>query len=321
MAAPQRSIEIRVGIFVLVSLLVAGGLIIRYGKYTRLAERTYEIVVSFPNVGGIVKDASVMYAGIPIGKVDRIGLSEGGQLSVKLTLAIFEEYKIRSDAKFVINQSGLLGDRYVDIIPQSTTAAFITPGQEVEGATSVDLSEAIRSAVDVLHQAAGALTRVDEAIKRVDEMVLSTQNLLHVSQTMANLDEATSNAVGVTLALRVVVEESRADLTNAFGKLSLASDNMSDASKRVEQVVTDNQEDIRAAIKDLSESAKRVDAMLANLQNGQGTVGKLLVDPSLHDELLHLVQNWRRYGLLYKEGKPKAEEKSTSKPPGTNFKP
>jgi phospholipid/cholesterol/gamma-HCH transport system substrate-binding protein len=320
-AAPQRSIEIRVGIFVLVSLLVAGGLIIRYGKYTRLAERTYEIVVSFPNVGGIVKDASVMYAGIPIGKVDRIGLSEGGQLSVKLTLAIFEEYKIRSDARFVINQSGLLGDRYVDIIPQSTTAAFITPGQEVEGATSVDLSEAIRSAVDVLHQAAGALTRVDEAIKRVDEMVLSTQNLLHVSQTMANIDEATSNAVGVTLALRVVVEESRADLTNAFGKLSLASDNMSDASKRVEQVVTDNQEDIRAAIKDLSESAKRVDAMLANLQKGQGTVGKLLVDPSLHDELLHLVQNWRRYGLLYKEGKPKADEKSTSKPPNTNFKP
>lgn len=321
MAAQQRSIDIRVGIFVLISLLVGGGLIIRFGKYTRLAERTYEITVAFPNVGGIVKDASVMYAGIPIGKVDRIGLSEGGQLSVKLTLAIFEEYKIRSDARFVINQSGLLGDRYVDIIPQSTTAAFIKPGQEVEGATSVDLSEAIRSAVDVLHQAAGAITRVDAALKRVDEMVLSTQSLLHVTQTMANIDEATSNAVGVTLALRGVVEESRADLTNAFGKLSLASDNMSEASKRVEQVVSDNQDDIRAAIKDLSESTKRVDTMLANLQKGQGTVGKLLVDPSLHDELLRLIQNWRRYGLLYKEGKPRADQKSAGKPPSTNFKP
>ena len=321
MAAQQRSTDIRVGIFVLISLVVAGGLIIRYGKYTRLAEPTYEITVAFPNVGGIVKDASVMYAGIPIGKVQRIGLSEDKQLSVKLTLSIYETYKIRSDAKFVINQSGLLGDRYVDIIPQSTTAAYINPGQEVEGATSVDLSEAIRSAVDVLHQVAGAITRVDDAIKRVDEMVLSTQSLLHVSQTMANIDAASSNAVGVTLALRGVVEESRADLTNAFGKLSLASDNMSDASKRVQQVVADNQDDIRAAIKDLSESAKRVDAILANVQKGQGTVGKLLIDPALHDEFLHLIQNWRRYGLLYKEGKPRAEEKSPVKPPASNFKP
>jgi len=28
----------------------------------------------------------------------------------------------------------------------------------------------------------------------------------------------------------------------------------------------------------------------------------LLVDPTLHDEFVHLVQNWRKYGLLYKEG-------------------
>ena len=65
--AQQRTIEIRVGIFVLVCLVVVAGLIIRFGKYTRGLEKSYEITVVFPNVGGIVRDANVLYAGIPVG--------------------------------------------------------------------------------------------------------------------------------------------------------------------------------------------------------------------------------------------------------------
>jgi phospholipid/cholesterol/gamma-HCH transport system substrate-binding protein len=312
----QRSIEVKVGSFVLLCLAIAAALIIKFGKLEKFSSDTYPITVVFPNVGGIVRDANVMYAGIPVGKVREIKLTEVGALKVRVTLAIYEGYTIRRDAKFVINQSGLLGDRYVDVIPQSATAAILKPGDEVEGESSVDLTEAVRSVVDVLHQAAGTIARVDEmvrrtdeAIKRIDEMVLSTQMLSHVSSSLANIDATTSNAVDVTAGLRGVVDDSRQSISNTLSEFSLAAGDVRDASKRVQILVANNQDELSATASNLAASTARLNAILEGMQRGEGTAGKLLTDPTLHNELVKLVQNWRRYGILYKDKNARPTDK------------
>ena len=318
--AQQRSIEVRVGLFVLICLAVIGGLIVKFGKLERFSAKTYDITVVFPNVGGIVRDANVMYAGIPVGKVREIKLTEDGSLKVKVILAIYEGYQIRKDAKFVVNQSGLLGDRYIDVIPQGATAPMIKAGESVEGSSSVDLTEAIRGVVDVLHQTAGTIARIDdvvrradEAVTRIDEIVLTTQSLTHVSTTLANIDAATSNAIALTLSLRAVVDESRSTLSNTMTKLSLAADNIGVASKRVDDLVANNQGEINDAVKNVVESTHRLNNILEKLQQGEGTAGRLIVDPTLHDELVKLVRNWRERGILYKEG-PSREKKPAQIP-------
>ncbi len=322
--AQQRSVEIKVGLFVLVCLAVGAVLIIKFGKFERLSAETYDIIVVFPNVGGIVRDANVMYAGIPVGKVRKIQLAEDGALKVHVTLAIYKGYTIRRDAKFVINQSGLLGDRYVDVIPQSATAQPLRPGDVVEGTSSVDLTEAIRSVVDVLHQAAGTIARIDEAvrrtdqaIKRIDEIVLSTQNLTHVSATLAHIDQTASNAVTLTASLEAVVEDSRQGVSNTLSQFSFAANDVRDAAGRVRSLVQNNEDELSATASNLAASAERLNTILQNVENGQGTVGRLLTDPTLHDELVKLVQNWRRYGILYKDktARPAAEEPKRGKTP------
>ena len=300
--AQKRSVEIRVGIFFAVCLAMLAVLVWEFGKYQPLTRHTYDIDVVFSSVGGIVQDASVLYGGIKVGSVRTITLDQTGELKVIVKLSIQEGVKIRKDAKFVINQSGLLGDRYVDIVPVSATAEFLEPGARVEGSTSVDLSEAIHSVVDVLHQAAGTIERVDKAIQRIDETVLSRPSLDHIDSALANIDTVSSNAVGLTLSLRGVVDENRGKVDSTLTKFSDAADYLKQASSNVDQVVVSNQEDLHAAVKNLAESTVKLNDILARLERGQGTAGKLLVDPTLHDEIVHLVQNWRKYGLLYKEG-------------------
>jgi phospholipid/cholesterol/gamma-HCH transport system substrate-binding protein len=256
-----------------------------------------------------------MYAGITVGKVRNVGLKEDGKLKAAVKLGIYEGVTIRRDAKFVINQSGLLGDRYVDVIPQSTTAEPLKPGDVVVGASSVDLTEAIRSVVDVLQAAGSTIERVDQAIRRVDETVLSTQSLRHIVAAMENIEATTSNAVAVTEDLRSVIADSRGSVTNALAKLAAASETMDTASKRVDTLVASNQDDIRAAVKNFAASAERLNTILARLENGEGTAGRILADPTLHDEIVRLVQNWRRYGLLYKEpAKPDEKRGKTPVP-------
>jgi phospholipid/cholesterol/gamma-HCH transport system substrate-binding protein len=189
----------------------------------------------------------------------------------------------------------------VDIIPQSATAEFLKPGDTVEGSTSVDLSEAIHSVVDVLHQAAGTIERVDKAIQRIDETVLSRQSLDHIDAALVNIDTVSSNAVGLSVSLRGVVDDSRGKVDSTLAKFSDAAGNLKQASSNIDQVVVSNQDDIHTA---------RLNDILARLERGQGTAGKLLVDPTLHDEIVRLVQNWRKYGLLYKEGNRPASKMS-----------
>jgi phospholipid/cholesterol/gamma-HCH transport system substrate-binding protein len=297
-----------VGIFFAVCLAMLAALIWEFGKYQPLTRHTYDLNVVFSSVGGIVQDASVLYGGIKVGSVRSIALDQTGELKVIVKLSIQEGVKIRKDAKFVINQSGLLGDRYVDIVPQSATAEFLKPGASVEGSTSVDLSEAIHSVVDVLHQAAGTIQRVDKAIQRIDETVLSRQSLDHIDSALVNIDTVSSNAIGLTVSLRGVVDDSRGKVDSTLTRFSDAADYLKQASSNVDQVVLSNQEDIHTAAKNLAESTAKLNDILARLEKGQGTAGKLLVDPTLHDEIVHLVQNWRKYGLLYKEGN-RAEKK------------
>ncbi len=311
--AQQRFTEFRVGIFVVVSLALVAGLILKFGKYERLATKSYAITVVFADVGGIVRDASVLYGGITVGKVGDIKLDQEGVLKVDVQLNIDQTVKIRKDAKFVINQSGLLGDRYIDVLPQSATAEFIKPGETIQGTSTMDLTEAIHGVADVLHQAAGTIERVDKAIRRVDETVLSRQSLEHIDASLANIEVVSSNAVGLTLSLRGIVDDNRGKVDNVLTRFSDAADTLNRTSKNVDQLVSVNQDDIRTAMKNLAESTTRVNDILARMERGEGTVGKLLVDPTLHDEIVRLVQNWRKYGLLYKEGN-RPSSKSTEEP-------
>jgi phospholipid/cholesterol/gamma-HCH transport system substrate-binding protein len=315
--AQQRSIEVRVGIFVAICLVILVGLIWKFGKYEPITRNTYELTVVFPNVGGIVKDASVLYGGIVVGRVRDIRLDQAGVLKVDVKLAIYNDVKIRKDSKFVINQSGLLGDRYVDVIPQGGTAEFLKPGTVVQGMSSVDLSEAIRGVVDVLHQAASTIERVDKAVQRIDETVLSRETLDHASASLANIDAATSNSAALTLSLRNVVEDNRGRIENTLAKFSDTAESFNQTSKGVEDLVAANRGDIRATTKNLAQSTERLNEILARLERGEGTAGKLLVDPTLHDEIVRLVQNWRRYGLLYKEGGKASTKRSEDGPRGT----
>jgi hypothetical protein len=135
---------------------------------------------------------------------------------------------------------------------------------------------------------------VDNAIKRVDETVLNQESLNHVRLALANVDVTTSNAAALTLGLSTIVDENR-------GKVDTALTSLSATAKRVDDLVLNNQDDVRTATKNLAESAHRLNALLEKMEKGEGTVGKLIVDPTLHDEVLHLLQNWRYHGLLYKE--------------------
>jgi hypothetical protein len=91
-------------------------LLIQFSKGTSLFRGTYELRLHAVNVGGLKQRAGVLLAGVQVGSVSDIQLADDGK-SVTILLKIYKDYKIYHDARFVIEQSGFLGDQYVSVIP------------------------------------------------------------------------------------------------------------------------------------------------------------------------------------------------------------
>ncbi|MBW1988014.1 MAG: outer membrane lipid asymmetry maintenance protein MlaD [Deltaproteobacteria bacterium] len=135
----KRSVEIGVGIFVLIGLLCVGYLTIRLGRLEILGGDFYPLRARFVNVGGLKSGASVRMAGVQIGRVDKVGLNPE-RLVAEISMNIDPEVEIPEDSTAAINTSGLIGDKFVQV----------SPGGSLEPLKPGDYFQETRSAVDIL---------------------------------------------------------------------------------------------------------------------------------------------------------------------------
>src|SRR5690348_4467379 len=112
----KKRLEWRVGLFVFIGLVVLAVLLLQFSKSASFFRPTYNLYLKANNVGGLKAQAGVLMAGVTIGRVSEIRLNPEGT-NVTITLRIYKQYVIHKDARFLIEQSGFLGDYYVAIVP------------------------------------------------------------------------------------------------------------------------------------------------------------------------------------------------------------
>ena len=181
----QKRLETKVGLFVFIGLVLLAVLLIQFSKGTSLFHGTYDLRLHASNVGGLKERASVLLAGVQVGSVSDIQLADDGK-SVTILLKIYKNFKIYSDARFVIEQSGFLGDQYVSVISVSNLPPVLTNNAEVECQPPFNLQEVARSA-------AGFVQRIDETAKKLDASVTDLRRVVLNVNTLTNFSIAVNN--------------------------------------------------------------------------------------------------------------------------------
>src|ERR1017187_2082641 len=141
----KSRLETKVGLFVFIGLALLAVLLIQFSKGTSIFRGTYELRLHASNVGGLKPRASVLLSGVQVGGVSDIQIAEDGK-SVTIVLKIYKSRKIYHDARFVIEQSGFLGDQYVAIIPTENQGEVLTNNAVVDCQEPFNLLEVARSA-------------------------------------------------------------------------------------------------------------------------------------------------------------------------------
>jgi phospholipid/cholesterol/gamma-HCH transport system substrate-binding protein len=105
-------LQLRIGTFIVIALLIFLGVIYLLGAQSRIFERKYELHADFTEVGGLIEGATVRLAGVQIGRVTGVVLSPevGGKVRVTINVARRFSERIRKDSEAQIVTQGLLGD-------------------------------------------------------------------------------------------------------------------------------------------------------------------------------------------------------------------
>jgi phospholipid/cholesterol/gamma-HCH transport system substrate-binding protein len=112
----KTSLELGVGIFVLIGLLCVGYLTIRLGKMELIGDRHYFLNARFLSVAGLKKGAQVVIAGVQVGQVDAISLDPEEQVAI-VRLKIRDDVVLTDDVIASVKTSGLIGDKYIKLSP------------------------------------------------------------------------------------------------------------------------------------------------------------------------------------------------------------
>ncbi|RJR26099.1 MAG: outer membrane lipid asymmetry maintenance protein MlaD [Desulfobacteraceae bacterium] len=134
------SIEMTVGLFMVAGIICLGYLSIRLGKLEVMGGNSYEITAVFSNSGGIKTGSSVVIAGVDVGTVKEVTLSD---YQARLVLSLPMDLKVQEDAIASVKTKGLIGEKYVEITPGGSEDIIKPGGRLRETQPAIDLEQLI----------------------------------------------------------------------------------------------------------------------------------------------------------------------------------
>ena len=271
----KSRLEIKVGLFVFIGLVLLAALLIMFSKGASLFHGTYELRLHASNVGGLKERAGVLLAGVQVGTVSDIRLADDGK-SVVILLDIYNRNKIYHDARFVIEQSGFLGDKYVSVIPTTNALPLLENGADVECQEPFNLQEVARST-------SGFIKRIEETAQKLDASVTDLRRVVLNAQTLTNFLQAANNLRTFSEQAMSAVSDINALVATNSGQINLAVSNLAGFSQELRQLsgsaqtlLATNGTDISTAVKNIESSTEVLKSLMDGVQSGKGLAGTML---------------------------------------------
>ena len=272
------STEAKVGLFVLVALIILGYMSFRVGEQGFGLKKGYPVTVVFDNATGLEKDASVQIAGVEIGRVEDIVLKNG---KAQITLRIFPDVKLEKDVQAKIKAYGILGDKYIDIIPGTPNVESIPEGGDI---VRTEQQADIDKLLSELGSIAGDVMEVTASLKKTVGSAEGEENLRAIIDNTRIITEDLSRIVKQNDAkLNLMVDnlsEASMEMRRAFASLNSIVDKIDRGEGTIGQLVEnkeafDNLNQTLASLRDITDKINRGEGSIGKLVNEGGTVDNL----------------------------------------------
>ena len=138
----KASLELAVGIFVLIGLACVGYLTVRLGNMELFEDEHYILNARFQSVAGLKAGANIEIAGVQVGSVDAISLDLVEQVAI-VQLKIKKKVVLTDDVIASIKTAGLIGDKYIKLSPGGSDEILESGDTIMDTESALDIEELI----------------------------------------------------------------------------------------------------------------------------------------------------------------------------------
>ena len=290
--------ETKVGIFVVLGIIILAFFTIRVGRIA-VREVGYRIYTHVESAAGLDKNSPVRIAGVEVGKVEGIVL-DGAKARVTLHLPLSVQIPVGS--KVYVKSSGLLGEKYIEIVFGAGPELIKANGQVEEGGPSVDvdrvltqlssIGEDIKSVTQSLNHALGG-EKGEQAIK---ELVVGAKETVVNLRNITQAIDKGEGTIGKLFKDDTLYIETKATMVEAKATMAEAKETLTNLRKVSEQIekgegtlgklVKDDTlyTETKATMVEAKETLANLKKVSEQIEKGEGTIGKLVKDDTLYTE-------------------------------------
>jgi len=256
--------EAKVGLFILIGMLLLGYMTLQVGQKGMGMKKGYTVDVVFGNVSGLNKHAAVQIAGVEVGQVDDIQLKDGKAL---VRLRISPNVTLEKDVSAAIKTHGILGDKYIEIVPGTPGTATLTPGGHI-------LKVERQADIDRLLNQIGAIA---DDIKTVSG---SLSNALGGQAGQENISGILENMKMLTKNINTLVVTNESTIRNMFQNAQELTGNLNRVVVQNDAKVGEVIDNLRGASREMEKTFASFSQLADGINRGEGTLGQLMKDKS-----------------------------------------
>ena len=292
-------------IFVLCGVAFVAGLL--YIQDISIKKSKYTFTVMFENVQGLHVGDQVDMLGKKIGKVTKTRFM-AQKIAVELAIDNSFSFSIPIDSKIEVKSEGIIGSKFISITPGYNRKDYILPGTIVEGLREFDLTE-ITPDIVPMTQDLSAFARQLKAILGKEEGDKIRLTIKNIESFTAQLDSLISakdkNNFQTTMKnLRDVTAELKEGINKEIDKLDQMLNSFKAVTDKSDELSTTISE-LRKSSESFSSATQKLDMLLTKMENGEGTLGKLVNNDTLHESMNSLVNEVRTLVQDFKENPTK----------------
>ncbi|MGS2740622.1 MlaD family protein [Sinomicrobium sp. M5D2P17] len=238
--------------------------------------RTYYAV--YDHVGGLATGTSVSINGFPVGKIMDIRfLDEKGKLLV--TFSVENDFEFSQSSKAVLFDTGIIGGKGIQIVPVFDGSPVSVSGDTLPSSIKPGLTELVTQKLTPLQAQLGSMLEHADSVLSGFNTILDDEARANLQGSMANLKEITDNFKSSSAALNGLLRDNKEKLDNSINNIEGLTGNLKDVSGTLAEA------NLGQTMAELQQTINGFNNVIAKIDRGEGSVGKLLKDEELYDNL------------------------------------
>lgn len=268
-----RAAEIKSGAFIVLAIGVLTVLLFAVGNLKERFTPKQHFYAYLPDAKFLKPHDAVTFAGIRVGEIDRVEVSNERFGQVKVWITVDPAVEVREDSVLILKQDGMLGAKYLEISPGGSDSPRALAGHELKAEVIpaiTDLSATIKEPLEKIDKLLEGLNRIlndPQNQKNIADILVETKELLHalqdevhrVGDTVAATGKSTQDVMAEIEAtiqdLRPEVQSILRNVDELVTRLNESADELTKLIKDADGVLLQNNRNIYETIRAVRDTA------------------------------------------------------------------